>query len=469
MNLHKYIKKFVSFARNRFDNISRMFRENLWRLTDEARRETNKRNLFFLKTVLNQNSSVKAIRDHEILLTTENADSVRRQHDLDICTELNGLEHERFLRERERIRQQRNEVEIRQLLAQIKHAHLQKTSNDQRIANQKMREHESQAYRDEILRCREEFRKYEEFLKEAELQEKLKKSALRQQLLEQIKRKELARRLEMEEIMKEREKRLKDIEKLKRDDAEARRQIDQYAKDCGQHLKEFLERRALQKMQAKLDDVETNRRYLKLLRDKEEEKQLIRDERKKKLIERSAISERLGQHVYELEMEKIQRNELLFNLHIEESKIKEDRQSQAAREKEQQQMIALRQEMQRARFERAEQQDAQKRREQFIAINHLKRYAEIEEREKEQKEQQRRERLEFDKDLCNIIKVRQEKQAEIAQENKLEYIRIVDNERQRLENIAKERIALLQAEPREVLQFIPSGALYKEERRILNI
>uniref|UniRef100_A0A1A9UXQ9 Meiosis-specific nuclear structural protein 1 n=1 Tax=Glossina austeni TaxID=7395 RepID=A0A1A9UXQ9_GLOAU len=446
-----------------------MIRENLWRMTNDVRRETNKRNLFFLKTVLNQNSSVKAIRDHDILLATENADTVRRQHEFDICTELNSLERERFLRDRERIRQQRNEVEIRELLAQIKRADLQKSSNDQSIASQKVREREAQAYRDENIRCREEFQKYAEFVKEAEVQEKLKKSALRQQLLEQMKRKELARRLEMEEIMKEREKRLKDIEKLERDDAEARRQLNQYAKECGQHLKEFLERRALQKMHAKLDDIETNRRYLKLLRDKEEEKQLIKEERKKKLLERSAISERLGQHVYELEMEKIQRNELLFNLHIEESKAKEDRQLQAAREKELQQMVALRQEMQRVRLERAEQQGVEKRREQLIAMNHLKRFVEIEEREKEEKEQKRRRRLEFDRDLCSLIKLRREKRAEIAQENKLEYVRIVENERQRLEKIAKERIALLQAEPRELLQFIPSGALYEEERRILNI
>uniref|UniRef100_A0A1A9W4Q4 Meiosis-specific nuclear structural protein 1 n=1 Tax=Glossina brevipalpis TaxID=37001 RepID=A0A1A9W4Q4_9MUSC len=446
-----------------------MFRENLWRMTSESLRESDKRNLFFLKTVLNQNSSVKAIRDHEILLTTENADSVRRQHDVDICTELNGLERERFLRERARIKQQCNEVEIRQLLAQIQHAHLQKTSNDQRIANQKLREQENQAYREEILRCREEFKKYEEVVKEAELREKSKKSALRQELLEQIKKKEMARRYEIEEVMREREKRLKDIEKFQRDDAEARRQKDQYAKECGQHLKEFLERRALQKIQAKLEDVESNRRYLKLLRDKEEEKQFIRDERKKKLLERSAISERLGQHVYKLEMEKIQRNELLFNLHIEENKIKEDRQLQTAREKEKQQTVALRTEMNRVHLERAEQQEAEKKREQIMALSHLKRFAELEQRDKELRENQERRRREFELDLCNIIKMRREKQAEIAEENKQEYDHLVDMERQRLENIAKERIALLRAEPREILQFIPSGVLYKEERRILNI
>uniref|UniRef100_A0A1B0A5G7 Trichohyalin-plectin-homology domain-containing protein n=1 Tax=Glossina pallidipes TaxID=7398 RepID=A0A1B0A5G7_GLOPL len=440
-------------------------RKALWSMTNEARSMNDVRSSFFARKIWAEEELVKAIYNEEALTKTESTKNIKKRNNLEICNELYNLKHENVLRERHRIRMKADK-DVRDFMSEIRIAKMKQAADEQPLLKEKRLEKERELRQNEIDQRLHKSQEDAELLKKEESQQQLNKAKFRKELAKQMRENELKKLRKHEEIIRDREENRKILEKYKNDQMEEQQRKQNKRKECGQQIRKMIEDNALAKASERFKEIQGSKQYLRYLEDREITREERRAGTEKRLTHLRTIGERIGLDVYKIEMEKVQRNEFLYNLHADEMKVKEERKMQEARKNEMLKTLAFREEIQRVMLERAEDQEKERKILEEEICGYKTAFAEYLAEQNEQNRKNMLKRLEYRNDLRKMIELRQMQEAESAYRDKLEHDYHVNLESQRLENVARERLSLLRVELKDILKYLSTKVLTNEERKL---
>uniref|UniRef100_A0A1A9V6N4 Trichohyalin-plectin-homology domain-containing protein n=1 Tax=Glossina austeni TaxID=7395 RepID=A0A1A9V6N4_GLOAU len=436
-------------------------RKALWSMTSEARSKNDVRNSYFVRKIWAEEELVKATYNEEALTKTESAKNIKKRNNREICNELSKLKRENVLRESHRIRMKADN-DVRDFMAEIRIAEMKQAADEQHLLKEKRLEKARELRQNEIDQRLHKLQEDAELLKKQESQQQINKASFRKELVKQMRENELRKLRKNEEIARDREENKRILEKYKNDQMEEQQRKQNKCKESGQQIRKMIEDNALAKARERFKETQSGKQYLKYLKDREIGREERRAAKGKKLTHLRTIGERIGLDVYKIEMEKVKRNEFLYNLHAGEMKVKEERKVQEARKNDMLKTLAFREEIQRVMLERAEDHEKERRILEEENSGYKTAFAE----QNEQNRKNKLKRLEYRNDLRKMIELRQMKKAESAYQDKLEHDHRVNIESQRLENVARERLSLLRVELKDILKYLPTKVLTNEERKL---
>uniref|UniRef100_A0A1A9WAG3 Trichohyalin-plectin-homology domain-containing protein n=1 Tax=Glossina brevipalpis TaxID=37001 RepID=A0A1A9WAG3_9MUSC len=442
-----------------------MMHNALWSMTKEAHSAKEVRSPFFIRKIWAEDQLVKATYDQEALTKTESTKNIKKKNNLEICTELYNLKRENFLQECSRIRM-KSHVEVRDFMSELRNAKLKQAADEQRVLKEKRREKEQQLRQSEIEERLQKSRERAESVIKEEYQQQLNKVNFRQELVAQMKQNEVKQVHKKEEIQKDHEEILKIVEECKRDEIEEEQRKQNERNECGRQIRKMIEDNVLVKAHERHKEIELGKQYLKHLGERETGRKKKYDTKKIKYVYLRAIGERIGQNVHKIEMEKVQRNEFLYNLHAEEMKVKEERKVQEGRKNDMLKALSFREGIERIMLEKTADQQKDKRIEEKEISEYKSTFAQCLKAQDEQNRKNMLKRLEYSDDLRRMIDLRQIQKAEIAYQNKLEHDHRMELERQRLDNVARERLMLLNVELKDIFKYLSNNVLTNEERKL---
>ncbi|XP_065361419.1 trichohyalin-like [Calliphora vicina] len=446
-----------------------MFRDKFCSITQQVHVRHRRTNSQFLKTIMHEEQQKRDVRAQEILMTAENPMVQQQKLSSQLCSELQGLEREKFLEETRKTLLHQNEDEIRLLDTQIKRAHIQRELAEQKALKEKKLKEDLKARLEENKLFEEECQRNKEISREEETKNIQKKAAFRQDILRQMQERDKKREMERENIQKDRESMKRLSESFQLETANERQYMLQLKEAAKQERDEYLRQVKLYKSQKKQDAQEDHRNYMEMIRQREETERLRIEKRKENTLKRAALSESIGQQVYALEMEKQKHNDLFLELLIEERLAKDDERYKMNLERQLQTARLLHDDFQRSRLERQQENLLRSKEEMNVVKEQLEMF-------------QEQERKELDKKNLNLLKSRQYCQELLqtienkkclmefdALQQKHEYEQQLVVQQKRRQDIETEKLRLLRAEPLEILKFLPVKAISDEHRLALGL
>ncbi|KNC20681.1 hypothetical protein FF38_04807 [Lucilia cuprina] len=446
-----------------------MFRDKICSIKQNVNVRHRRTNTQFLKNIMYEEQLEKSVRAHEIQMTAENPMIKEQKLKSQICGELKQLKQEKFLEEKRKDRLHQNEEEVRHLVVQIKRAHIQRELAEQKALKEKKQKEELQERLEENKRFEEECQRNKEIFLEEERENIEKKAKFRRDLLKQMEEKETKRKLERELIIKERESMQKFLQSFEHDNERERQHMLELKELAKQDRDEYLKQVKLYKTQQKEDAEEDHRKYMEMIRQRDETERMRIQKHKENTMKRDALSERIGQQVYAQQMKQQKHNDFLLELLIEERLAKDDQRYKLKMEKQIETAKSLNEDFERSRWIRQQENHFRQQEDMNVVKEQLKMFQEQESKEFDMKNINLSKTRQYCQDLLQTIKNKQLELEFEATQNKREYQQQLALQQKRLHDIETEKLRLLKAEPLEICKFLPIKAISDKHRLELGL
>ncbi|XP_037817886.1 trichohyalin-like [Lucilia sericata] len=441
-----------------------MFRDKICSIKQNVNVRHRRTNTQFLKNIMHEEQLEKVVRAQEIQMTAENPMIKEQKLKSQICSELKQLEQEKFLEEKRKDRLHQNEEEVRLLNVQIKRAHIQRELAEQKVLREKKQREEMQERLEENKRFEEECRRNREIFLEEERKNVEKKAKFRRDILKQMEEKEEKCKLEREFVLKERASMQRFLKSFEQDQERERQHMLELKELEKQDRDEYLKQVKLYKTQQKVDAEEDHRKYMEMIRQRDETEKMRIQKRKENTMKREALSERIGQQVYAQQMKQQQHNDFLLELLIEERLAKDDERYKQKLEKQIQTAKSLKEDFERSRLIRRQEKLFRQQEDMKVVKEQLKMFQEQESKELDIRNSNISKSRQYCQDLLQTIKNKQLELEFEATQNKKEYQQQLALQQKRLQDIETEKLRLLKAEPLEIWKFLPVKAISDKHR-----
>ena len=446
-----------------------MLRGKVCTVAQNFKRRHRRTNSQFLKIIIEEEQKCNTMEAQEIHMTKENPMIVERKLQTDICSELKELKRDEFLEKKRRTMLHKNEDEIRLLDVQIKRAHIQNELLNQKAMKQRFDKEKREAAMQENRRIQQQFKRNAELALEEERANDRKKDLFRQDLLKQMKEQEDMLAKEREEIRKERECMTQYIMKLQRDDEAEMERLAILKRKARQEMQQCLEQNELYKQRRIEAAAEDMRKFKKMQEKTDEFDKMKIEERKQTFKNRAAVSDYIGEHIYNLKKEKEKKEDVLMELLIEERLAKDDEHYKQKIDQQIETAQNLRRDMERYRLHRQHEQELKRQANVKANESRLKTHQEDLLREQKRKQMKAIKTKDYCQELLNTIAHQRAEREYDAKERQLAYQRQLDMQKQRQQEIEDEKLRLLQMQPRHILKYLPNSAISDRHRHIMGL
>ncbi|XP_053945217.1 meiosis-specific nuclear structural protein 1 [Anastrepha ludens] len=447
-----------------------MFSTFRCRIPVDADRNVDKVNNLFIETVMEQERRVKDLRAQEVQMTAENPRIRAQQETTDISIELKAQKVQDFLDKKKRQQLRQNNSELRQLEKQLKAAFISKQLAEQRIATEKLKEEQMKLKRLENIEFEKERLRCKEDLIESERNELKKKEEIRNILLSQMAETQQRRKDEYTEVLKEKDEMQKLLQKYKVEHDTELLELERRKQNAKEEMEEFKRKQEEWKLAQISEKVDEAERFQEMIKEREEKNLQTKLERQMQLQKRAELSDRIGQHLFEVENEKRKRENLLLDLLVEERNTNEDIRYKQNLEKQYNDRIQMRVEFERYRNDQERRKLEREKNEDAIFLAEMrKQLAERDKLDQLADEKRRLKIKEHGRAIQEMIELRRQKRATDAAEDIKWHEYLINEERKRMEMVEKERLQMLKNAPADVLRYLPSGVLKDTDRKVLGI
>ncbi|XP_054747433.1 meiosis-specific nuclear structural protein 1 [Anastrepha obliqua] len=440
------------------------------RIPVDADRNVDKVNNLFIETVMEQERRVKDLRAQEVQMTAENPRIRAQQETTDISIELKAQKVQDFLDKKKRQQLRQNNSELRQLEKQLKAAFISKQLAEQRIATEKLKEEQMKLKRLENIEFEKERLRCKEDLIESERNELKKKEEIRNILLGQMAETQQRRKDEYTEVLKEKDEMQRLLQKYKAEHDTELLELERRKQNAKEEMEEFKRKQEEWKLAQVSEKVDEAERFQEMIKEREEKNLQTKLERQMQLQKRAELSDRIGQHLFEVENEKRKRENLLLDLLVEERNTNEDIRYKQNLEKQYNDRIQMRVEFERYRSDQERRKLEREKNEDAIFLAEMRKQLADRDKLDQLADEKRRLKIkEHGRAIQEMIELRRQKRATDAAEDIKWHEYLINEERKRMEMVENERLQMLKNAPADVLRYLPSGVLKDTDRKVLGI
>ncbi|KAM7363936.1 uncharacterized protein ACRADG_000659 isoform 1-T2 [Cochliomyia hominivorax] len=425
---------------------------------------------YYFKLLEDERKRANKLKEDEMLATTENPRIKFQEETFDICKELRRCKLGDMLEEKRRQQLRANSQQLRQLEKQLQTALISKQLREQRENLARNREEELCKKREEDKKLAAEFEFIRNTLKQEEVEEKRKKETFRNTLKSQIGDLHEKRRKEFEEVIKDKEQMEKLLMRIQAEDMAERNAAKLVQERYRKEIEESCHNRDQQRQLEKQRDNEDIDRNLAYQKECDYLHSQIVAERKRIQKEKEELSEQIGQQLAKIHQEKQTRENILLSLLVEERKAKEEERYRDSLIKKNKEREKLRIELDNYREEIKLRKEREfKEEEERFRLEQLRYLAKRDKLDQLSDEKRRRKKLEHSKALREMVELKRIQKANELAERVLDFEKLLTGEKQRDQLIEDERIRMLKAVPKELLSYLPPGVLKSSDKEFLTL
>lgn len=423
---------------------------------------------YILRKAKDEERRANEVRTQELLATAENPRIRFQDETADICKELYEIKRQEILIEKRRQRLRANSHELRLLNTQIRSARVAQEVLEQKRLVQDKGDNEAQLKQEENRKWAIECEKAKQFLAKEEEQARQKKINFRIELQQQMDEINKRRILNNEKCLKDQKEMQEKLKRLAMEEKNEKLYLRRMKEKCKDEMNAFLREKALYEEMEKLKYPDCTSAHLAYFRERDELKERMEKERKRLQEERQALSERIGKQLQELNEERTQREDLLLTLLVGERKAKEDARYRQYLEKRNLERMQLRTELEHYCEEVKPQNAAFAKQKEHILDKYQNDYLlERDNKAKLLEEEKRKRTMEHSRQILQMIEERQRQRTIEAAERIKEYKQLLAMQQEEDRQIQEERLHMLRSLPRELLRYLPPGALRPADRELL--